>query len=418
MHSQWDSLEQLEELQLTKLKNLVHQAFVHVPFYRRFLDATNIKPEDFTSLDRLALLPTIDKNTLRTCYDDLKADNARAYHPTTRYTSGSTGIPQKFLLDRKNMRFEQAAIWRHFDWAGYHYRERIAIMRGKLVPGPQCWHLSNEFTLLLSSFKLNRENLDDYLDSLRRFQPTLIRAYPSAIYFLARLLEQRGVDDIRPRSIITASETLLPHQRACIERVFGCAIFDWYGSGEHVAIISQCPAGKYHIHMEYGIVEFVQRPEFSHGDELAFEIVCTGLNNYSMPLLRYQIGDIVRIRKGESCGCGRAFPVVSAIEGRLDDVIITPDGRIIPASGMTLAFEFSDNIAQAQLYQEKMEELVIRIVKTERYSESDHQFMLDQVRSRLGDAIRIRVDFVEEIQRLPSGKQPFSVSKVEPHQVF
>jgi phenylacetate-CoA ligase len=109
--------------------------------------------------------------------------------------------------------------------------------------------------------------------------------------------------------------------------------------------------------------------------------------------------------------------VASGIEGRLDDVLVTPDGRVIPASGMTLAFEFSENIAQAQLYQESAEELVVRLVKTDRYSDQDHRFMLDQLRERLGSAIRIRVDFVSEIERLPSGKQPFAISKVRPSQV-
>jgi phenylacetate-CoA ligase len=364
------------------------------------------------------VLPTMGKNTLRDRFDDLKADNARRYRPTTSNTSGSTGIPQKFLLDKKNLTFEKATVWRHNDWAGYQYGERTAVIRGNVVPEDKLWHLAGDTQLILSSFKLKRETLDHYIQILRQFKPTLIRAYPSAIYFLAQLLERRGVDDIRPRSIITASETLLLHQREFVERVFDCKVFDWYGSGEHVAIISQCPAGKYHVHMEYGIVEYIERSEFNRTDESAYEIVCTGLNNFSMPLLRYQIGDIVRIRNGDTCECGRCLPVVSAVEGRLDDVIITPDGRVIPASGMTLAFEFSDNIAQAQLYQENVDELVIRIVRTKRYSDLDHRFMLDQVRSRLGAAIRIRVDFVQEIQRLPSGKQPFAISSVKPDQVL
>jgi phenylacetate-CoA ligase len=415
MRSQWSSLEQLEQLQLAKLQELARQAYAHVRYYQRTFDQVGIRPDDITSLDVLAVLPTIGKSTLRDHFDDLTADNAsRRYHPVTRHTSGSTGIPQKFLQDRENLTFERATVWRHYDWAGYRYQEPTAILRGKVVPEGGFWYLSDDTTLILSSFKLKSETLDHYIQALRQFRPTLIQAYPSSIYFLARLLERRGVDDIQPRSIMTASETLLPHQRECIERVFNCKVFDWYGSGEHVAIISQCPAGKYHVHMEYGIVEYVERPEFSRAGELAYEIICTGLNNFSMPLLRYSIGDIVRIRDGEECDCGRGLPVVSAIEGRLDDVIVSPDGRVIPASGMTLAFEFIETIAQAQLYQEDIQELVIRVVKTEGYSEEDHQFMLDQVRSRLGDAMRIRVDLVSEIQRLPSGKQPFAISKVRP----
>ena len=102
----------------------------------------------------------------------------------------------------------------------------------------------------------------------------------------------------------------------------------------------------------------------------------------------------------------------------MDDVIITPDGRVIPASGMTLAFEFSEAIAQAQLCQESVDELVIRIVKHDSYTEQDHAFVLDQVRSRIGEAMRIRVDYVAQIPRLPSGKQPFAISQVGQEEVL
>lgn len=418
MQSQWYSQQQLEQLQLSKLQSLVHRAYAHVPKYRQDFDTAGIKPGDITTLQALALLPITGKETLRSCFDELTADNAARYKPSLSHTSGSTGIPQKFLLDRDNLTFEQAAIWRHYDWVGYRYGQRMAILRGVTIPEGRCWHQPNYTRLLLSSFRLKQETVDQYIEALRRFRPALITAYPSSIYFLAQLLQRRGVDDIRPASIMTASETLLPHQRLVIEQVFGCKVFDWYGSGEHVAIISQCPAGKYHVHSEYGLVEYFERPEFARPDELAYEIVCTGLNNFSMPLLRYRIGDIVRVHKNECCDCGRRLPVVSAIEGRLDDVIVTTDGRVIPASGMTLAFEFSENIIQAQLYQEDAERLTIRLVTTDRYAEEDQHFMLRQVRERLGDTLQIQVEFVPEIERLPSGKQPFSISQVRPEQVL
>lgn len=102
----------------------------------------------------------------------------------------------------------------------------------------------------------------------------------------------------------------------------------------------------------------------------------------------------------------------------MDDVIITPDGRVIPASGMTLAFEFSEAIAQAQLYQESVDELIVRIVKLDSYTQQDHAFVLDQVRNRIGEAMKVRVDFVEQISRLPSGKQPFAISQVRPEEVL
>lgn len=418
MSSQWYSAERLQEVQLAKLQRLVRHAYEHVPYYRRELESAGLAPEEFRSLDVLSRLPALDKQSLRSNFAQLTARNASRFRPMAHHTSGSTGIPQKILHDRKNLAFERATAWRHYGWAGYQHREPMAVLRGAVVPQGRTWYNPEPWTLVLSSFHLKAETVDDYVQALRRFRPALIRAYPSSLYFLAQLLQRRGVDEIRPRSIVTASESLLPHQRSVIEQVFGCPILDWYGSGEHVAIISQCPAGKYHVHSEYGIVEYERRPEFDRGQEQAYEIICTGLNNYAMPLLRYRIGDIVRVRQGETCGCGRGLPVVAGIEGRMDDVIITPDGRVIPASGMTLAFEFSEAIAQAQLYQESVDELIVRIVKLDSYTQQDHAFVLDQVRNRIGEAMKVRVDFVEQISRLPSGKQPFAISQVRPEEVL
>jgi phenylacetate-CoA ligase len=418
MASQWNSAEELQDMQLAKLQQLVRHAYQQVPHYRRAMESAGLVPEDCRSLESISRLPTLDKGTLRSEFSQLTAGNAARFRPVTHHTSGSTGIPQKILLDRQNVAFERATAWRHYDWAGYHHREPMAVLRGAVVPEGRNWYKPDPWTLVLSSFRLKSETLEDYVQALRRFRPVLIRAYPSALYFLAQLLERHGVEEIRPRAIVTASESLLPHQRAAIERILGCAILDWYGSGEHVAIISQCPAGKYHVHMEYGIVEYERSPQFDRDGELAYEIICTGLNNYAMPLLRYRIGDIVRLSEGDACDCGRGLPVVSGVEGRMDDVIVTSDGRALPASGMTLAFEFSEAISQAQLVQESIDELIIRIVKLDSYTEQDHAFVLDQVRSRIGETMRLRVDFVDEISRLPSGKQPFAISRVRPEEVL
>ena len=130
-----------------------------------------------------------------------------------------------------------------------------------------------------------------------------------------------------------------------------------------------------------------------------------------MPLIRYKIGDLAKYSNAK-CSCGRNLPVITSIEGRLDDLLMTPDGRYVTPAGMTLAFEYIKEIKQSQIVQENKEEIIVKIVKTEKYTEKDTEFLLSELRKRLGNEIGIRIDFVDEMQRTKSGKIPFVLSKL------
>jgi len=259
---------------------------------------------------------------------------------------------------------------------------------------------------------LNFKTLDKYINAILEFKPKLIRGYPSSLRFFARLLKERNVFSIRPKAIQTSSETLFPQMREEIEDVFKCKVYDLYGNGEHVSMISECSEGEFHINQEYGAIEFLNEKGYDAKNGELAEMVCTGLNNFSMPLIRYEIGDVA-VSTNKKCSCGRGLPLAKSLEGRIDDMIITPDGRMIPPSGMTLAFEFIENIKQCQLVQNKRDELIINIVKSDRYEDKDDKFMLNEVRKRIGNEMKVTVNFVDAIPRTKAGKLRFVVSKVK-----
>lgn len=409
--TQWLPTEELEELQNEKLRTIIRHAYENVPYYRRIFDDRGLKPEDLQTKEDLKLLPTLTKDDVRTHFNELIARDFKKYKPILRHTSGSTGVPLKYYLDKNNLILESAFVARHWAWMGYSPTEKQAVLRGALPNSKECF-LINGNNLILSSFLLNFKTLDKYIDRIVEFRPELIRGYPSSLQFFVRLLKEKNVYSIQPKAIQTSSETLFLQMRDEIEDVFKCKIYDLYGNGEHVSMISECSEGGFHINPEYGVIEFLNEKENNakHG-ELA-EMVCTGLNNFSMPLIRYKIGDNA-IPTNKKCSCGRGLPLVESLEGRIDDMIITPDGRMIPPSGMTLAFEFSGNIKQCQLVQNKKEELIINIVKSDKYGDKDHKFMLNEVRKRIGNEMKVTVNFVDVIPRTKAGKLRFAMSDVK-----
>ena len=119
---------------------------------------------------------------------------------------------------------------------------------------------------------------------------------------------------------------------------------------EIVTAASECNHGRLHLWPEVGVVEVFENNEpvisGCPGD-----LVCTGLLNEDMPLIRYRVGDRgVLQAKPESCSCGRALPILASVEGRIDDVLYTIDGKQVGR----LDPVFKDNlpVREAQIIQE------------------------------------------------------------------
>src|SRR6266513_227738 len=163
-------------------------------------------------------------------------------------TSGTTGAPLGLSQDLAAINRENAFIWRQLTWAGLHRGDRRAWMRGDMiVPAtqekPPYWRVNRaENMLMLSSYHLSESAAPSYLDSLARFDPVVIQAYPSSIGFLATWMLSAGVryGGRSLRGIVASSETLSDIRRGEIERAFGCAVFNWYGQFERVAAIGTC----------------------------------------------------------------------------------------------------------------------------------------------------------------------------------
>ncbi len=398
--SQYYSAEQLEALQNRKLTALVEHCYKNVPYYTELFDTLKLSPDDIRTKADLMKLPYLDKQIVKKNYNQLIARNRSRLFSTTAETSGTTGTPSKFLRDFYSVNFENAALWRFREAVGGNRTRRVVLRGDIIVPveqdAPPFWKeypLNKE--LYLSSYHINAENAEHYYREMVEFGAETIYAFPSSVYLLAKYFSAIG-KKLGLKAIFTSSENISDWQRKVIEEVFMCKVYDWYGQVERVSAVGQCEKGTYHIIEDYSITETI---DTGHGCEL----VGTNLSNYLMPLLRFRTGDMVTLREN-TCTCGRNFREIYRLQGRSLEYILTPDGKKISLFLVTDTIDFDDHVSEAQFIQKKKGEIIVNIVKGEKYSEIDRLKIIRNIKEHTSPKMVVILNETPTLTRGPNGK--------------
>ena len=419
--TQWWNGTQLRELQDARLRILIRHAYENVPYYRRIFDERGLKPADILTARDLYKLPVLLKEDVRRCSDQLRACNVPRSRVTTGRTGGTTGIPLEFSLDKERVIFDHALIQRHWSWAGFRPGDLVVLLRGVPLISPETsstlyWRYDwADHRIYLSGFHLSLNTLPCYVEMLKKWKPRFIAGYPSNIFTLARFLELQK-EQIALEAVFTSSEVVTPVERRVIEKQFACKVWDRYGTGERLAVGQQCEHGCYHQNVEFGILQFDSPRGQPAPSGQKGELIQTSLTNFSMPLIRYATDDM-GWAANDVCPCGRGLPLMGTVEGRKDDVIITADGRIMPRAGLDQIHEFVFNLERCQLVQEKLEEVVVRVLPRPGFGPADADELIQQLRNRLGGGTRVRIEIVKQLDLTVSGKERFIVSKLDINQL-
>lgn len=412
---QWYEEQKLRDVQNEKLRKLVEYSYENVPYYRSLFDKEGLKPCQIETVDDLPKIPTLDKDTVRKRWKELLSRNYPLNKAVIYRTSGTTGKPLKMYVSRNCFEREYAYRWMHYSWGGMQLGERFATVAGHpVVPidqkKPPYWRYNKaENQLIFSSQHMSQDALPYYADALRRFQPSIIYGYPSSIYLIARYLAQKGLSDVFPKAVFTVSETLMDFQRMVIEKVFGCKVFNWYGMTEMVAHATECEQGAMHIQPMYGIMEIVSEMGDKVQEGIEGHIIGTGFDNWVMPLIRYNSGDVA-VPISKKCSCGRGYPLIENVLGRTDDYVITPEGRYVGRLGHIFQQEL--HVVESQLIQEELNILRVQVVKDKGYSDEDTRKIIQGLQERLGNVMRYELEYVDHIPRGRNGKFRFVISKV------
>ena len=402
--SQWWSEQELRDFQARKLRTILESATRHVPYYRNKYRPLGLDFEEMELPGAVASLPLITKADVRKGGKSLISERKRG--PLfSGSTSGTTGAPLSLYQDLPAINRENAFIWRQLSWAGLRRGDRRAWMRGDMiVPAtqgkPPYWRVNHaENMLMLSSYHLSESSAPAYLDALTRFDPVVIQAYPSSIGFLATWMRSAGsrYRGSSLRGIVTSSETLSDAPRREIESAFGCRVFDWYGHFERVAAIGTCEHGRHHLLSDYSYVEMLP------ADDGLFELVGTGFHNLSTPLIRYRCGDFVRPASATGrCACGRSFPLIEEVIGRVDDSIKLVDGRSV--GRLDHLFKGVEGILEAQIRQDRVDAITMLVVPSATFNDRTRETLENNTRYRLGEGIALEIRLVDAIPRTRNGK--------------
>src|SRR5262249_16671820 len=158
---------------------------------------------------------------------------------------------------------------------------------------------------------------------LRAHPASFAYGYPSTLVQFADELSDAGLDGraLGWKGVFTTAEVLLPEWRERIEATFGCRVGDNYGCAECSDPRIEWQHGPMHQPIESTVADLAPPP-----DGLP-ELLLPDLHNWSQPLIRYRVGDLVERAAGDACACGRALPLLGRPIGRAGDNLVLPDGR-------------------------------------------------------------------------------------------
>jgi phenylacetate-CoA ligase len=359
-------------------------------------------------METLARLPTLPKETLRARSGELLSQSRLPSRTKVFKSSGTTGTPTEIYFTPQfhnlNMAIAEA---RSLNWGGCTYRDRRVMFGARKVcrfeqDRPPFWRYSPAENMAYASiFHLSPQFLQHYMAFLRRFQPVVVMGYPSALHRLAGYALQSGDLPAAAKVVITTSETVTAEARKAVETAWRCRLMDRYGSVEACAFASQCEHSRYHVSPDYGIVEIVDDEGRTVPPGSMGKVVATGLHNTLQPLIRYELGDLARWAVEQECPCGRQMPVLEGIEGRFEDLCITPDGREMLR--FDTVFKGVTTIREAQVVQERVDLFEIRIVPAPGFHSEDASRIQENMLLHVGQ-VEVRVILVEAIPRSESGK--------------
>lgn len=414
-HEQWTPA-QWAAWREERLAFVLRRAAAEVPYYRDQW-ARRRAAGDKASPELLENWPVLSKEVLRAQPRAFLADDCDPKTMFNEHTSGTTGKPLHIWLSRDTVRAWFALFEaRTRRWYGVNRFTRWAILGGQLVapverrrPPFWVWNMGQN-QLYLSAYHLAPENIAAYVAAMKEHSVRYLLGYPSGLYRLAQVMLDNGIEPPSLSVVVGNAEPLLDHQREAIGRAFGCPVRETYGMAEVAAAAGECEAGRMHVWPEVGHIEILSdTTDEPVAAGQAGRIIATGLLNADMPLVRYETGD--RAAQGEGgCGCGRTLPLLRGLEGRVDNVVITRDGRHI--GRLDPVFKADLPILEAQIIQEDWELIRVLYVPTEAYTAQDGEMLAQRIRDRAGDGMEIVLQAVDEVPRTSNGKFRAVVSRV------
>ena len=402
------------------LKNLLFHAYNNVPYYHHVLKKAGVVKNGKLRLANFGMIPILTKEIIRKRTGELISRDYGKRGWFYYASGGSTGEPVKLIQDRFFLKWVGAT-------SKFYYKDIVGIdqtFARKILFWAATNDISgriNEFgkktikdiltnTVVLDSYTMTEADMRRFVRIVNSHKPEIIRGYAGSLYEFCRFVERRKLSIFSPKIVVSSAETLHGIMRKKIESVFGTKVYDFYGSREVDGIAGECRYGLLHVFMFNNYLEVLDRDNQAVKEGENGRIIVTTLHNFSMPLIRYEIGDMA-VLGPEKCKCGKPLPTLRKVTGRQIDYFVREDGKIIYGAYFMHLFWAKDWVKAFKVAQEDYKRLRILIVlRKEIANENEKREIEEKIKLVMGKDCKLIWEFVDEIPKTKTGKYLYTQS--------
>ncbi len=402
-------------------KKLIYHSFENVPYYKKIFSKIEIIKDGKIDLSKFQEVPILTKELLRINKNELCSNDYKSRNYYNNQSGGSTGEPTTFLQDN-NYRKWYKATYKYYlenlldiDMSGSKkillWGNPRDLFKGSIgLKNKINNFLSNTF--ILNSFQMSINDMENYIKKINSYKPNIIRGYAGSLYELAIFSEKNCFNITGPDIIISSAETLTKNMREKIEEVFGTKVYDFYGSRETASIAGECKDGLIHVFSFNNYLEVLDSDDMPVGVGEEGRVVITNLHNYSMPLIRYEIGDLA-VKGPYKCICNSFLPTLKKISGRVEEQFLRKDGSVVIGYYFVHLLGVLTNkelIKKFRVVQHDYELIEIIAVLNDHIPEVEKNNIEEKIKFQMGKNCKIVWNFVEEINKSKSGKYLYTQS--------
>jgi len=413
--NQWLPAAQLDALRLKKLNALLDHCWQHVPALKLHWERHGTRRRPLSHLDEIVEFPVLTKTDISQNYADMIARPWRG-KTLTKTTGGSTGQPFRFEYTMDAYARRTAVMWRGYGWGGAGLGTRTAYLWGTGLRKGGWGGLKDRLyhgafnRHFIDAFSMTTANIDERIDELVSYRPNAVVGYVTPVVLVARRMLETGRTIKHVRAVLTGAEALHEPDRDAIGRAFGCAVFNTYGSREVMLMAAECPCHEgLHVNADHLLFETLDDGARPVEAGISGNVAVTDFHNFGMPMVRYLNGDRATYA-AKSCSCGRTLPLLASIDGRILDMIQTPDGRQVPGEFFVYAMLGWPEVRQWQVIQTAPDRVELRLVLPPGWPAESRSQLLEKVRGVVGHVMTVDIVEVDRIATTASGKRRLTIS--------
>jgi phenylacetate-CoA ligase len=396
------------ELQFRKLSRLLRHAYSNVPYYHNLFDAAGVTPDDVRTLEDVRHIPVTHPETYRSLPPQQRlAAGTVPDRLIARRTSGSTGIPLFIYFTPRELAWHALLTLRAELEVGLRFTDHLTMIDPPGFEHQPRWF--EKFGILRKSFVNAFDDVATQLGQLRRLRSDGVVSWASHLRLLAQAAHALGMDDLRFRWAFAHSGPVFDEARELIAKTFGAEVFSRYDTWETFVIGWECERRDgWHIDCDHVLLECLtdNRPTGGPGD-----VVVTNLDLYATPIIRYALDDVASL-DAEPCQCGRTFPRIRTIHGRLSDILRLPGGRCLDFMVLQAIFRHMEAVVRYRVVQESLRDFRLEIVSAPGFSMSSIEPVVARFHECCGSDLSLRLVMRDHIEQASPQKWRYLVSEI------